>query len=452
MKISQLLCGLSIMSSCYLCAFEESTAEDQRGLSLTLYGAQFAQVDETRKVDLESHGTLIIHDIPTQLIPESVVLREGKGVSITQQRYSQGLLNRSSLLKHFEGQTIGLLDENEEKKEIRLLRGSDEIVELDGELYVGAPGQLVFPYWPKELKLKPRLTWDYQAERTGKQTLGMTYLTRGLSWQTDFQWILSSARDCVEMESWVTLQNQSGTSFEEAKVSLVAGDLSLPVQGHDYKIAHRAAYQEASPVSQVQSFSDYYLYPIEDKVSIRNNEQVQLPFGKFSKVAARVHYLVEATLNLYGRWSGEQNLAVKSQVSVDSGWNKALPGGRVWVYERSIDGDLLLSGSSRVPHLSAGEPVTVTIGSAFDLEAKRKQLSYKKVDRDTTQTQWETTVQNRKEYGVDIVVQETLSGSWKILSSSHSYKKIDASHVEFALSMEADSQEQIHFLVEMDMR
>src|SRR5208337_2675375 len=223
--------------------------------SLTIYNQDFAVVRQELPLDLKSGENQVnVSDITMHLEPDSVVLRDPTGkraVQVLEQNYRADAISESLLLSFYEGKTLdfetsgqiikgkvirsGYAPHNyfamnrygQEYYQGQMVGASTQpVIEVDGQLYFGLPGKPVFPRLTNDSILKPRLEWILTTDRAGKFPAKFSYVTGGMSWQADYNIIAPEKGDLVDIVGWVTMDNQSGTTFENTRIKLMAGDVN----------------------------------------------------------------------------------------------------------------------------------------------------------------------------------------------------------------------------------
>src|SRR5262249_42887537 len=104
------------------------------------------------------------------------------------------------------------------------------IIEVDGVLRFGLPGQPLFPALSADSILKPTLSWLLETNEPGKFDAEISYVSGGMNWQSDYNLVVSDGAngktDLLDMVGWITMRNQSGKTFDHARIKLLAGDVS----------------------------------------------------------------------------------------------------------------------------------------------------------------------------------------------------------------------------------
>ncbi len=251
-----------------LCTLSLAT-DDPAQPSLTIYNQNFAVVRQELPLELKSCvNSVRVTDITMHLEPDSVILRDPTGkqfIQVLEQNYRADPLSESLLLSLFEGKTIDFLVPRENKQEIvpgKIIRsgyvphspiamrqygtqyyqaqmaqgGSEQpIVEVDGKVRFGLPGTPLFPALGNDTVLKPTLQWLLSTPNPGPLRAEFSYVTGGLTWEADYNIVAPEKGNAVDVVGWVTMDNQSGKRFQNARIKLMAGDVNKiqPEQMYD---------------------------------------------------------------------------------------------------------------------------------------------------------------------------------------------------------------------------
>ena len=126
-----------------------------------------------------------------------------------------------------------------------------------------------------------------------------------------------------------------------------------------------------------------------------------------------------------------------------------LPKGIVRVYKADDAGRLQFIGEDQIDHTPKDEKIKIKMGEAFDVVGTRTQTDWKKIARNVYETAWEISIRNHKEEDVEVQIIEPIPGDWTILSSSHTYEKIEAHTLKYTVKVPKDKEEKISYRVRM---
>ncbi|MGI8432799.1 MAG: DUF4139 domain-containing protein [Chthoniobacterales bacterium] len=451
--------------------------------SLTIYNQNFAVVRGSVPLDLKE-GVNQIHfaDLTAQTDPSSVVLRDPAGANtfqVLEQNYRGTPIDQALMLAQFEGQTIDFLVHEPTKPDTTIAgkiirsgtrRGSESqaLIEVNGKLRFELPGVPLFPKLADNSVLKPELIWKIASEKPAKFAAEITYLTLGLNWGADYNVILPARGNSMQLPCLVTIDNQSGKDFENARTKLVAGDVNkavpktapAPMEATTERTIVTGSY---IPTPE-KAFEDFHLYTLPRPVTLRDSESTQIELLRAADVPSEQRYVFDATGYDEGplsfsstpvleeNWGveGEARVAVLRVVknSEANHLGMPLPGGRWRFYRQDGDGQLEFVGEHEEPHTPKDETLRIFTGAAFDLTAKRRQTDFA-VDRTkhTMDEAFEIKLRNHKTEPVELQVVEHLNRwqSWEIVEHSADFTKRDAHTIEFVVSLKPDEEKTLSY-------
>lgn len=459
--------------------------------SLTVYNKNFAVVRDLVPLSLEKGVNDVTYNGATlSLEPDSVILRDTAGktrLSILEQSYRKDTASQGLLLAMFEGKTIDFLTPpNDQGQQVevkgRIVRsgftpGSGNrtgtpIIEVDGKLRFSLPGEPLFPTLGDDTILEPALSWQLASDRKADIQAELSYLTGGLSWQSAYNLVLPEKGTTIDMVGWVTFQNHSGKTFENAAVKLMAGDVSKIAPAPQYKarmaMAEMAMDSSGGAVTE-KAFDEFHLYTLPRPVTLRDKETKQVEFMRGEGVKSKTIYEYDGAglrwQNFRG-WNPEQlrgrrNFGGKVNTKIkvvrefanteENGLGIPLPAGKVRFYRQDdADGRLEFTGENLIDHTPQGEDIRVSIGDSFDLVGDRKQTDYQLDNRGRKLTEtYEITLTNRKKEAVTITVQEMLirGGNWEIIEKSDDFVKLDSRRVTFDVPVKPDEKRTVSYTV-----
>jgi len=305
-----------------------------------------------------------------------------------------------------------------------------------------------FPELPGNLYSRPTLIWTLENNGGARHRVEASYLAGKLSWNADY--VLTVARDdkAADIDGWVTVTNGSGTSFNNAKLQLVAGDLNRVRQAIDRLQMARGDLAErvAAPMAQ-EAFSDYHLYTLARKTTINNNETKQVSMLGASGFQVQKRYVVDGQTYYY-RNAQHPGAPIKDVVQVyyqfkneeSAGLGMPMPSGTVRVYQADSSGGVQFAGEDRIDHTPKDETIKLKIGNAFDVVAERKQTDFQRYQlaANTFEMAYEITLRNHKPIPVTVEVNEPIGGTWRMLESSLPALKTSSSAAQFMVPVAAD--------------
>ncbi len=414
---------------------------DQKSVGVTIYNSNLALVRDTRTVRVGAGNTkLAFVDVSGQIRPETALL-DGANFEVLEQNFDFDLLSPGKLLEKAVGQTVRLYRQNpatgaETMERATVLSTNGGVVlEIGDRIEVmqtnaGIPGRLVFDKIPPNLRARPTLSMDVAAQSSSSGDVVLNYLTGGLGWKADYVANLNDAEDELSLAGWITLTNTSGTTYRNAQLQLVAGDVNQVQPAFDKRMRNESVMMAAGPRADVQeeSFFEYHLYTLPRRTTLAENQTKQVAFLEAPSV--KVKKVLEsrgAGYYWYGRY-GEMPRQ-NAQVFIEfenrerDGLGKPLPAGIVRVYKEDSRGLAQFIGEDRVDHTPKNEDVRLTMGQAFDVTVHRKQTDYRKLGETSFQTSWEIKVKNAKDAAQQVRVVENPRGDWTITQESLKHVK-----------------------------
>jgi hypothetical protein len=485
-----------------LLALAVSVASAQQNpVALTIYNQDFAVARTSIDLDLHAGPNEITTDrVTSRLEPDSVVLRDPSGkraIHILEQNYDAAVVNQDWLLQKYEGKTIDfqtLTPQGMQTVQGKIIRAggpsgsaynangqyigiqqNQPLIEVDGKMQFQLPGTPLFPATTDGLLLKPTLRWQIQSEKPERLTAELAYITGGFDWNATYNVVLPNAGaatgdERAEIVGWVTIHNQSGTEFPEARIKLMAGDVAkLPPTPSAPRIQLAAKLQAVSVDGQVtqKAFDDFHLYDLNRTVALRNGETKQIQFLEAADVGVHRAYLYDgAAIDLqpyynnggvneqrgYGLDNGNAKVRIVEEIknSEANHLGMPLPAGRIRLYRRDADGQMEFIGEDMINHTPAEQTVKLATGSAFDVKGSRRQTDFhvNQQDRILDET-FEIKVTNQKEQPVNVNVVEHLyrGANWEIRDASSTFTKADSHTAEFPIQVPAKGETTLTYSV-----
>ena len=478
--------------------------------ALTIYNQKFAVVRQRLALVLKQ-GTnhTDVTDITGHLEPDSVILRplaEGRRLQVLEQNYRNDPITQQLLLSLYEGKSLDfqIMDGTGHPRIVKgkvirsgfvphsslaysnygqsyyqvqqayMQSGGDQpIIEVEGQLQFTLPGQPVFPALGDDSILKPTLSWELETDKPGAMDAEFSYVTEGMNWDASYNVVAPPKGNLLELVGWVTLDNESGKTFPNARIKLMAGDVNKlqPVGGVYGGIANaemmlKAADTMAPPVTE-RSFDEYHLYSLEHATTLRDREIKQVEFVRAAGIQSKTVYVYDGLRidQNYRNWPMEniraqENFGVLSnpkawvmrefQNSSANHLGMPLPKGRVRFYRRDEDGQLEFTGENEIDHTPKDETVRLYTGNAFDMTGSRRRTEY----RTDSNARWvdetfEIKVRNHKSTPAEVRIVEHLYRwtNWEIRKNSDQYNKLDSQTIDFTGQIPPDSERTVTYQV-----
>jgi len=443
----------------------EAGPETRTEMALTVYNSDLALVREARRLDLPAGRIgLRLAGVPDGIEARSVQVEftGPEEVRVLEQNLLSDLITPRRVLELWVGEPLTLVFDDGDGEERRvpatlLSTNGGLVFRTEDEVLLDPPARVALPGLPAGLLPRPLLEWQLDVRRAGERELRVRYLTRGLSWSADYVATLDDESGHLRLGAWVTVENRTQTSFDDADLQLVAGEIHrvAPVsrrRGRDFEgaVAMEAMAPPPPPPQQFQqqALGDYHLYALERPASLgaRSSKQIalrdagQVPFTRRYVVTSGPRYII-------GRRPGGDpqerpvEVRIEFENSDEAGLGAPLPAGTVRLYAPPTDGpgEALFVGEDRVPHTAVDETVSLIAGRSFDLVAERLQTDHQDRRRGF-EAAFEIRLRNRRDDAARIQVRETVPGDWTVLESSHPFEKRDVSTIQFDMDVPAGAE------------
>jgi len=435
-----------------------STAED---LAVTVYNSDLGVIRETRSLDFQQgNGRIAFTDVASRIDATSVtfeLIDTTKAVEILEQNYAFDLVSPDKIYSKYIDQQIEVITEKGElfsgillsySGGYLIIRQADQTIR---SIVQGMVRDVTFPELPEGLITRPTLFWLYSSDFTGKAEAIVGYQTSGIDWQAEYVGVLDDDEKLLDLTGWVSIDNRSGKTYDNARLKVVAGDIhrAQPEQRRmrmDWaETAMPAA--KAGAGFQEKAFFEYHLYTLPRPATLANNEikQISMFEPATAQVEKELHYQADP---------GNKNVKVfiKMKNNETVGLGMPLPAGRARVFKADSDGSLILLGEDRIDHTPRNEEIKLTVGEAFDVVGETTEVSRRRISDKVYETDYRIEVRNQKDKATRVTVSKKLGGFWEILNPSADYVKKSASEVEWQVDIPAEDKAVIDFTVRITTR
>lgn len=448
-----------------------STAQDQKGLSLTIYNRDLALIKDKRQVTLPmGNSTLAFKEVSARIRPETALL--SGGLDIVEQNFEYDLLTPQSILSKYVGRQVTMIQrhpttgEELPPEQALVLSANDNgvVLKVGERIETGISGRLVFPDVPPTLRDRPTLTMMVASEQPGQKEVELSYLSHGLTWQADYVAELNDDESRLDFNGWVTLTNESGASYGNAQLQLVAGEVNVVADARQRSLgmAQAEVAVAAAPRKAMteESMFEYHLYTLARPTTILENQKKQVALLQADGVSAKKELILRGHDYYYRDLAGDlgRRLEVGVELEVknekEHGLGMPIPAGVVRVYKKDSRGFLQFVGEDRIEHTPDKEIMRLRLGSAFDVTAEKKQTSFKKISgvgpyNYNYESSYELTVKNAKEEPVQVKVLEPIPGDWKILRESAPHIKETAHTASWLVQVPAKGSVTLTYAVQV---
>jgi hypothetical protein len=497
-KLLAALCAsLPLMSN-------EVLAQETSGTALTIYSSAqpgaiapeiyrdggngqgvpgYALIRQERSVNLDKTRTIVrFTDVAALIDPTTVSftsLTDPEGTRVIEQNYQFDLVSTDKVLQKYLDNEISVEQQRGDKTEIidgvltstagnLILRKNDGSVRI-----VNGYSGIKLPKLPGGLITKPTLVWDIFTGKPGEHRTRVAYQTAGITWWADYNFTYSEGKDAnsckLDASAWVSILNQSGGSYQDAKLKLIAGDVqrAQPAPAPRMLMKGRAemAVADAAPAFEEKAFFEYHLYTLGFPTTLpdHSTKQIELfPAARGVPCEKTLLYAGQAAPYYnYGNPMIDRNFGVESNKKVDvfisfkntkeNKMGMPLPAGRVRVSKLdTADNSLEFIGEDRIDHTPKNEKVLLKLGSAFDVVGERRQVDFR-VDNNARwmEEDIEIKIRNQKDEPVTVIAKENLYrwSNWKISKNSMAFDKQDAHTVHFPVKLAKGAEGIVRYTV-----
>jgi hypothetical protein len=448
---------------------------------ITIYNQGFGLVKETRQLDLKpGRQTVEVKDVAELIEPTSVGMKsltDPDDFTVLEQNYQYDLISTQAILNKSVGQKIRFIRHFDSQREVlegTLISAPFAVVASpdggsnqtyngmviktdDGRIILNPSGEIEVSTVPSGMISVPTLLWDLKSNKGGIHNVELSYLTKGLNWNADYVLTLGD-KSMADLLGWVTINNQSGATFKDAKLKLLAGDVNRVNQGYGRGgggVQYEAKAADAAQFQQ-ESFFEYHLYTLQRPATLNNREtkQISLLEGNGIKFEKKLIIDPMRDYGMYYPSEGEVGVGdLKPLVQVsfvnskENSLGMPLPKGTVKVYQRDSTGSVQMLGEAAIDHTPKDETITLAIGHSFDIVSSRKRTNFKRLSGNSFQESFEISVRNRKDVADTVHLYERHYGDWRVTQKSMEFTKLDSSTMDFLVNLKAGESRTITYTV-----
>lgn len=450
-------------------------SQEKEGIAVTVYNGGYGVVRETRKLAIGADGRVLFKDVPTAIDATTVHFKSltDPNAKLLEQNYQYDLVSAEKLLhKYIDNKIEVVTDKQTYAGTLLSFDGGQIVLRQDGGGIVMVQRaenvrDIRFAALPGGLLTRPTLAWLVATKKPGEQTAEVSYQTGAMSWHAEYVLVLNPEETQGDLSGWVSVQNNSGKTYTDAKMKFIAGDVRR-VQDQPYPSARPEAMAGkrgmAEPMEE-KAFFEYHMYTLPRPSTVANNEVKQLemfPPARGVKVEKKYLYNPMGQFRWYGGMYTDRSYGVTSEkkVNVFVEFKNAeknqlgipLPAGKIRVYKQDqADRAMEFVGEEKIDHTPKDEELSLNIGNAFDIVGERKQADFKiETGRKWMSETFEVKIRNHKKEAVTVRVKEPLYrwSTWRVTAKSHDFKQLDARTIAFDVNVEPDKETVVTYTVE----
>jgi len=430
--------------------------QERKSVAVTVYNQNIGIVKDVRYLDIKSGKSEIeIRDVAQMIDPTSVHINlDGE---VIEQNYKYDLVNFDKILQKYIDKDIQLISETGEMLEGKLLSNYGGQIVLQkkegGLLMIPNTGKYRFNVssLPEGLITKPTLVWLVNSPQSKKQDVEISYQTSGLNWHAEYVAVLNENDSKLDLNSWVSVENNSGATYDSALLKLVAGDVNIvrPTQYATDEIRlYKTESVQAGQQFEEKEFFEYHIYNLERPTTLANNETKQISLFEASNVNIMKKFLYKSGQRYWNNSSsaGKVSVVVEFENKESNNLGVPMPKGKVRVM-KSDGKSIEFVGEDMIDHTPREEKVKLKIGDAFDIVVEETQTEFKKISDKVNEQSFEIKIKNRKKEDVVVEVERYLGLNWDLIGSSIEHQKKDAQNITFKVPVKKNDENVLKFKV-----
>ncbi len=472
-----ILAGLSVWGMAGSASGEETVLkiQDDSAIEVSIYNQDLALIKDSRIVNLASgRSSIAFEGVASQMMPETAVV-SADGVRVWEQNYEYDLLTPENILEESIGQEVKTVLTNPQdgknvfdKAVVVNSNYGHPILKFNYGIETNFPGRVVFQSLPQNLRVKPTLAVELESEQATDKSLNLTYLTRGLSWQANYVAELSGENK-MDLQGWVTLNNQSGADYKKAAVKLIAGEVNnvsvpRPMQMRQNVMMAKAAgaMMDAAVTEAVsvesESLSEYYVYRLPFQTDIMDKQSKQVSLMDVKEVTFEQKYKLVSPLYLsFGVQETSfdnmhPQLIYTLENNEDSHLGMPLPAGIIRFYSKDSNGASEFVGASRLRQLAKGEKAELTVGRSFDIYAEGKVKKVQKLSDKIFEAEVDVTFHNAKNVSQVVQFEQNFNASVEVVSENMVSRSDKVRQLLWDVDVPAEGKTVLNFKVRMTRR
>jgi hypothetical protein len=436
---------LALVAIFIFSCFSFASGQDIKEVNVTIYNNDLGVVREIRALDIqEGISEIEITRVAERIDPTSVHINFD-GI-VLEQNYQYDLVSLGKILNKYIDKKIDLITDNDVISGTLLSSAKSIVIEKnDGGLllipnyddYRISVGKL-----PEGLITRPTLIWKVNSNKSGKNDIGLTYHTGGMSWHTEYVALLNEDDTKMDLNAWISIDNKSGATYKNANLKLVAGDINR-IREDKYKYIQTLSRTESEDSFVEKEFFEYHMYNLQRPSTLANNEIKQISLFEASNVNIQKKYIYKSST--YSQ-TGNVSVFVEYLNSKSNNLGMPMPKGKVRL--NKFDGsNIEFIGEDMINHTPKDEKIILKVGDAFDIKAEEKIIKTEKISNNVHEKIFEIKLRNHKSENVIIEVEKNLGTNWEILESSLKYKVKDAMTIKFDVPVKQDEEKILRFKV-----
>lgn len=444
------------------------SADDNRELSLTVYYNNLALIKDVRSIEIDSgYSDIEIKEIASKIKDGSMNFRNlGKTeLTVIEQVHLYDLGSLNNLLTRYLGSIAKIHMNNGLSYSGQLLSyvhehrdGNVFLDDVNGGIAILSMDDIAtvdFPHLPGAIIKEPKLKLKIYSESAGLEKCEISYLAENFRWLTNYVAIVSDDDSGLNLSSMVSITNNTSIDYKNASLTLVAGYVHRE-RGYgnmgEIQLAARTAPRPGRSFEESQFF-EYYMYSLYDRIDLDKYSTKEIALMPSAGIKVDKTYTLDTHRSSYSE-KDKDKLRIRVNLgfdnSVENGLGMPLPKGMLRVYKEDRGGELRFVGEDAIEHTPVGEKVLIYVGDAYDLTAYHKIVNVEKKSESKLRETYEVTIENHKQDDITVTVIDHPKGwdEWKIIDSSHEYRKVSNFMIEFIVDIKSGGESKIFYTID----
>ena len=444
------------------------SSDDISQTEVSIYNQNLALIKDVRQAKLNVGVSKVAFEgVAQQMMPESVII-SGEGIKVLEQNYEYDLLTPENILEGSVGKEVKTVITNPEngkqffdKAKIVSNNYGNPVLQFSYGIETNYNGRLVFDKLPPNLRTKPTLAAKIACDKALNQPLQLAYLTSGLSWSANYVAELGE-EGTMDLQGFVTLNNNSGADYKDAKVKLIVGEVNQVdnikprlMAGNMLmaKSVGAAADMAESASMPAMSLGDYYAYYLPQKTDILNKQSKQVSLMSADGVKISKKYKMVSPLYIAQGSQGASfekkhpQLLYKLVNDEESKLGMPLPAGAIRFYMQGSDGSSEFVGASNLTQLAKGEKAELEVGQAFDIFAEGQIKKVQKLADKMFEAEMAIVFNNAKKTAEKVEFVQNFNGSVEVVSENLSSDSKQVNQLQWEVEIPAEGKTVLNYKV-----
>lgn len=427
-------------------------------VAITVYNQNLALVKEGRTLEFNRGvNRLDLTDVASYIDPTSVHFKLKSGsdkIELLEQNYQYDLVSSEKILRKYLGSDVDIIMKNGDVLKGKYLSSSSGYIVLqltDGAIRLINDKEMLSvtaPKLPEGLIVVPTLQWLLSSEISGKRDVEVSYLTGNINWHAEYIALIDENDKNLRLSGWVSLDNQSGKSYRDAKLKLVAGDINRVQPPREPMMAMKAMAMDNETAGrgfEEKTFFEYHMYTLGRPTTVANNETKQVSLFEPASTPVKKMYRYVAS-----EGSKDVNVVLSFKNSEQNGLGMPLPAGKIRMTKLDTDGSQEFLGEDAIDHTPKDEELELKVGNAFDVVGETATIDSKRISDRVRELTVEVKLRNHKKEEVAVAVRYSAWGDWQILENNFNYVKKSARLVEFQVPVTKDAEQVLRFRIRLN--